>query len=69
MTEYDELMKKGLPIEKVKKLMLQKCSWWKFLKEETFETGEINLHYTSGNDKLCYFFDSNKRLAKTIFYN
>lgn len=58
------MIRNGMTIAEAKRNM-KKYGWWKFSKEQSFETGEINLYYTSGNEMLALFFREDGKLAKT----
>lgn len=51
---------------KAAKKRMEKSIWWEISKEQAFDSGEVNIHYSNGGDKLTLFFDKNKRLAKIM---
>lgn len=58
------MLRNGMTIAEAKRNM-KKYNWWKFSKERPFESGEVNLHYVSGNEQLTLFFGRDGKLAKT----
>lgn len=59
------MLRNGITVNTAKRQM-KKYGWWKFSKEQAFDSGEVNIHYSNGGDKLTLFFDKNKRLAKIM---
>lgn len=59
------MLRIGMTIKAAKKRM-EKSIWWEISKEQAFDSGEVNIHYSNGGDKLTLFFDKNKRLAKIM---
>lgn len=57
------MIRNGMTIAEAKRNM-KKYGWWKFSKEQSFETGEINLYYTSGNEMLTLFFRGRWKTCK-----
>ena len=45
----------GMTIKAAKKRM-EKSTWWEISKEQAFDSGEVNIHYSNGGDKLTLFF-------------
>lgn len=59
------MLKIGMTVDSIKKIMKEKYKWWKISNLIRFENGEENLYYISedNSDMLVFFFDGNSRLA------